>query len=103
MQWTNAGVDQFLAPKRVDWASEDGQYARVLGSPAGLLMSELTVTPAPVTTKVATPKTDASDENQIEVFVAAGGRLQISADVDKDGLAKLKTLLNKYEEILDLL
>jgi hypothetical protein len=32
-----------------------------------------------------------------------GKRLQISADVDADGLAKLKEILTKYEEILKLL
>jgi hypothetical protein len=32
-----------------------------------------------------------------------GKRLQICADVDADGLAKLKEILTKYEEILKML
>jgi hypothetical protein len=33
----------------------------------------------------------------------SGKRLQISADVDAEGLAKLKDILTKYEEILKML
>jgi hypothetical protein len=36
-------------------------------------------------------------------MLLSGKRLQISADVDAAGLAKLKEILTKYEEILKML
>jgi hypothetical protein len=42
------------------------------------------------------------DAQQIDVLLT-WNRLQITADVDAQGLAKLKDVLAKYEEILKLL
>jgi hypothetical protein len=36
-------------------------------------------------------------------MLLSGKRLQISADLDAEGLAKLKDILTKYEEILKML
>jgi hypothetical protein len=38
-----------------------------------------------------------------DMRLLSGKRLQISADVDAAGLAKLKEILTKYEEILKML
>lgn len=105
VQWTSQGQDQFSAPKRVERVSDDGKFAFVLGSRGGLPMIDLTVTDPPgVKTPEKQPKADPSDDNnQIEVFVAADGRLQISASVDAEGLEKLKRQLEKYTEILKLI
>ena len=46
--------------------------------------------------------TETEDTPQIDVLLR-GNRLQITADVDADGLVKLKGVLAKYEEILKLL
>lgn len=82
------------------WVSEDGQFARVLGSHTGLPLTELAIADAPKTQ--AAPQAAAAD-NPIEVFLAADGRLQVSADVDAAGLQKLRDLLAKYDEILALM
>lgn len=42
------------------------------------------------------------DSGDMSVLLS-GKRLQISADVDAEGLAKLKDILTKYEEILKML
>lgn len=42
------------------------------------------------------------DRNPIDILLR-GGRLQIWADVDLDGIRKLKQALAKYEELLAIL
>lgn len=42
------------------------------------------------------------DAGEMSVLLS-GKRLQISADVDAEGLSKLKEILTKYEEILKML
>ncbi len=60
----------------------------------------LKTSPNPASGDPATPAdTGAKD---ISVYLT-NGRLQITADVDAAGLKKLKALLAKYEEILDML
>jgi hypothetical protein len=44
-----------------------------------------------------------ADMADISVFQVGGNRLQITADVDSEGLAKLKKVLDQYEQILKLL
>jgi hypothetical protein len=39
----------------------------------------------------------------INILLLGSGRLQITAEVNKEGLAALRKMLDKYEEILDLL
>jgi len=105
VQWTSNGADQFPVAKRVEWVSEDGPFARVLGSHAGLPVSDLTVTTAPARAPAADPAPGAATpaSNPIEVFMGSDGRLQVSANVDAAGLAKLRDLLSKYDEILTLM
>jgi len=105
VQWTSNGQHQFPTAKRVEWVSEDGQYARVLGSQTGLPMSELSVSAGPAQNKPADPSFGAAVTplNPIEVFMGSDGRLQVSANVDADGLQKLRDLLGKYDEILKLM
>lgn len=108
VQWTSAGVDQFPQPKKVVAFLGDG-YAQVFGHSAGLPVSELTVVDAPALAPVtvkATPRTGSSAyagrDGDLNVLLR-GNRLEITADVDRAGIARLKEILGKYEEILDLI
>jgi hypothetical protein len=65
------------------------------------------LTPVPVA-KLTTPgkfgpSNKEGDGNEISVLVTPQGRLQISADLDVQGLGKLKQMLEQYEQILKLL
>lgn len=48
-----------------------------------------------------TPMRRDSSSDPIEVFLS-GGRLQINANIGRSGITKLKQMLDKYEEILNL-
>jgi hypothetical protein len=48
VQWTSQGVAQFPEPREVQGLSEDGAYAFVAGSQAGIPMDQLTKESAPV-------------------------------------------------------
>lgn len=48
VQWESQGVLQFPVPRRVTGFSDDGEWAFVEGSNAGVLVSELTVADPPV-------------------------------------------------------
>lgn len=114
VQWTSDGVDQFKPPRKVVGLFPDGEHAQVFGSNKGVPMSELTVVdpPAPTLTAVAPavvaqPAIDSSSagvqgKNEYSVL-QSGNRLQITADVDLEGLETLKEMLNGYETILKLL
>jgi hypothetical protein len=121
IQWTSGGADQFSPPRRVTWISDDGAFVRAHGSPVGIPTGEVVVVPPPAPPKpsvlssigkakqMATNSPDASQASQnngnpadVSVLLV-GNRLQITADVDEVGLAKLKQILDKYEEILKLL
>ena len=101
VQWAPNGILQFPAAKQVRWVDRTAGYVRVEGSMTALPIAEVdhaerpaTPThPAPVEKKEAAPW---------EVLLS-GNRLQITADVDKDSLKKLKQVLDKYEEILGLM
>jgi hypothetical protein len=105
-QWTSGGVDQFKPPRRV--TRVEGEYAFVHGSLTGIPMAELTVVdppaiapPSMVSKRSTTGRDPVIDAN---LRLSSGGsRLQITADVDLDGLKKLRDMLDKYEEILRLL
>jgi hypothetical protein len=111
VQWTSDGIDQFK-PVRQVVKVEDG-HVWVFGSNTGIPMEQVTITDPPAPKPVLPPaQTIISDPNardegpsdapQIDVLLR-GNRLQITADVDAAGLAKLKDVLAKYEEILKLL
>lgn len=106
VQWTSNGQDQFEKPRRVNWLSEDGRHARVFGSMTGIPTSELTVVDAPKLTPQGGPRSASSayagQDGDLSVLLR-GNRLEISADVDRAGLQRLKEILGKYEEILQLI
>lgn len=108
VQWTSNGVDQFKPARKVVWVADDGSHVRVHGSPTGIPMAEVTVVdePKPFVAQPpsggAEPGRTPSGSPDINVYLT-GGRLQINADVDADGLERLKTVLAKYGEILKLL
>jgi hypothetical protein len=103
VQWTNGGQDQFPSPRRVNWVSDDGTHVRVFGSMTGISTEELTMADSP---KPAQPKSVSSayagDDGELSVLLR-GKRLEITADVDRAGLQRLKEILTKYEEILELI
>lgn len=106
IQWTSDGVDQFKPARKVEWVSPDGKYLRVFGSPTGIKMSEVQVVKDPGTADATPPlPPPGNGEGQQAPFTVyqVGKRLQITADVDAAGLKKLKDLLDKYGEILDML
>lgn len=101
VQWTSGGVDRFATPKKVSWINADDGFLRVEGSMTGLPISEVSHAAAPAI------KADAfvlqpPPPGELQMLLT-GGRLQITADVDLDGLRRLKTMLAKYEEILELM
>jgi hypothetical protein len=104
VQWTSGGVDQFRQPRKVLGVS-DG-YVWVHGSNTGMPMAEITVVdpPAPKIAAVSKGETEREAGEQPDISVLqVGKRLQITADVDAAGLAKLKQVLDQYEQILKLL
>jgi len=110
VQWTSGGVDQFNPPRRVDEILDGGSHLRVFGSLTGVPMSEVHVVDRPVAPPIrqggassfaeAQPRTPG--DNELNVLLK-GDRLQITADLNATGIAKLKDVLTKYEEILKLL
>ena len=96
-------------PRKVVWLSDDGSYLRVHGSPTGLSVTEVTVMGAPVVPPIGQNAERApansgwvSGENELNVL-QRGTRLEITADVDLEGLQNLKEVLTHYENILKLL
>ena len=104
VQWTSNGTDQFKPPRKV--TKIDGEYAFVHGSLTGIKMTELTTVdpPKPVATGASSSYQADNDQTQADISVLqVGKRLEITANVDADGLKKLKELLDHYEKILTLL
>lgn len=109
VQWTISGSDQFKSPKKVEWISDAGDFLRVQGSPTGIAIDQVTVTDPPSPPKPDMPMSPGAagpapkvGDNDINVYLS-GHRLQITADVDAEGLQRLKKILEKYDEILKLL
>lgn len=117
IQWTSGGQDQFNPARRVTSISDDRQYIQVEGSNTGIPVTEVSKSTPPINNAVnnttAPPQThnvitetstgfDDLEENDIKVLLD-GGRLRVSAYVDKKGLRRLKKMLGKYEEILNML
>ena len=112
IQWKSQGIDQYKQPQKVTWIGDDGTHLRVHASMTGIPMNEVSVVPAPKAAHFAAASSAASASTGTQTTVVdpgdmsvllSGKRLQISADVDAEGLAKLKEILTKYEEILKLL
>jgi len=112
VRWSKAPFDQADRPHRVTWVSDDVQFVRIHGNPTGIPMSEVSITEAPTLERERPPRDnqqrapapqDVGQSAEDITVLLVGGRLQITADVDKAGIAKLKNVLAKYEEILGLL
>jgi hypothetical protein len=109
VQWASGGQEQFNPPRRVTWISEDESHLRVHGSMTGIPMAEATVVDPPAPTPLSALRQ--GDQPAVETggtppdisVLQVGNRLQITADVDAAGLAKLKQVLEQYEAILKLL
>jgi len=109
VQWTSDGVDQFKPARKVTQIQD--RHVWVDGSQTGIPISEVTVVephaPIPVAKRTTPAKSGPSDQegdgNEISVLVTPQGRLQISADLDAEGLGKLRQMLEQYEQILKLL
>jgi hypothetical protein len=107
VHWLSGGVEQFDKPRRVNWLSDDGSHARVFGSMTGIPTSELIVVDPPKPSVAGQANKTASSayagqDGELNVLLR-GNRLEITADVDRAGLARLKEILGKYEEILELI
>lgn len=102
VQWTSGGVDQLPQPRKVTAIS--GRHAFVHGSATGIPLEQLTVVdpPKPTLGDSANSAYKAASGDDISVLLV-GNRLQITADVNEAGVAKLKQMLDKYQEILKLL
>lgn len=105
VQWTSGGVDQFRAPRKII-GFLDGEHVQVFGSNTGVPVSELTVVPPPtpnqlmaLPARVEAASAGIVGENEYSVL-QRGNRLQITADVDLEGLAMLKEMIGDYESIL---
>ena len=105
IQWTANGQDQFHIPRQVTWVSDDGAHIRVHGSMTGIPTTETSIVDPPMTPPSPsfgeTLGAGGQVKNDINVLVS-GMRLQITADVDLEGSKKLRQMLEKYEEILEL-
>jgi hypothetical protein len=107
VQWNSGGSDQFPIPRKVVWLSDDGAHLRVHGSMTGIPVAEITVVEPPKSPSVSTQPKSASSayaggDGELSVLLR-GNRLEITADVDRAGLQRLKEILGKYEEILKLI
>jgi hypothetical protein len=98
IQWTCNSVDQFKPVRKV--TKIEGDHLWVHGSMTGIPMNEVTVTDAPRALPAGIAA--AGLESDISVL-QVGKRLQITADVDANGLANLQEMLGKYAEILKIL
>jgi hypothetical protein len=106
VQWTSGGIDQLKEPRRVTRA-EDG-HVFVHGSLTGLPMAELTVVDPPTSeparmVQKAAKLISGGRKPVIDANVLISGegtRLQITADVDLNGLKLLREMISKYEEML---
>jgi hypothetical protein len=108
VQWTSGGIDQFKQPRCVV-GFFDEHHAQVFASNMAIPVTELTVVDQPGASaptvlpakldKSALGRAAAQVENDFTIL-QRGNRLQITADVDLEGIATLKAMLDDYESIL---
>lgn len=104
VNWVSGEIVQFDA-RKVVWVSEDGSHLRVFGNPTGIPMNETEIVDAPAAPPTTPKPAETGGGNKppdITVY-QVGGRLQITADVDAEGIEKLENMLAKYKEILGML
>lgn len=107
VQWTSQGVDQFDIPRPVTAVTlvpEKGWFVSIRGEKGAVPMEQVEIIERGTQQRdTLARREDASSATQpIEVFLTAGGRLQITADVDRQGVDTLIDMLEKYKPILDL-
>ncbi len=107
VQWVSQGMEQFDVPRAVTEIFRDaerGWFVSVRGEKGALPMEQVEVIEqggAPLR-RSAGVSAVGTVEQPIEVFLSAGGRLQISADIDHEGVDTLIDMLEKYKPILAL-
>lgn len=106
VQWTSQGQEQFPVPRVVSrvFRDERGWFVALQGQIGALPMDDVDVVEPGAASAPATlsAKPEADQANPIEIFMTADHRLQITANLDRKGVDKLRALLDKYGEILDL-
>jgi hypothetical protein len=108
VQWVSQGMEQFDLPRPVTEVirhPERGWFVSVRGEKGAVPMEQIEVMErgsGQADVKRADPITEGKPEQPIEVFLTAQGRLQITADVDTEGVETLIKMLENYKPILAL-
>ena len=106
VQRTIQGQEQFPVPRTVSrvFRDERGWFVALQGQLAALPMDDVDVVESGAASAPAalSSKAEGDQANPIEIFMTADHRLQITANLDRKGVDKLRALLGKYGEILDL-
>ena len=101
---------QFKQPKRVFALSSNKQWAFVEGSKVGIPVNQLEVVdqPEPIDAgsffelmkkTSSVQEIEKKPENDIRVLLE-GDRLQIQANIDLDGIKRLRKILDAHEQLL---
>ncbi|HUE79447.1 MAG TPA: hypothetical protein VMN38_07435 [Sphingomicrobium sp.] len=107
VQWVSLGQDQFDVPRPVTAVFRDpehGWFVSVRGEKGAIPMEQVELAESGVVQRQEPRNLEsgAKVEQPIEVFLTSSGRLQITADIDQDGVATLIDILEKYKPILAL-
>jgi hypothetical protein len=109
VQWTSQGQHQFRVPRvvsKVFCDADRGWFVAVQGQLGAFPIEQVDIVEQPGRQNAGVgERSDRGDgkSNPIEIFMSADNRLQITADIDREGVEKLRTLLDKYKEIMDLM
>lgn len=109
VQWVSQGVEQFDLPRPVTEVIRDperGWFVSVRGERGAVPMEQVEVIERGSVQPERRREESAAVEDgkqPIEVFMTAKGRLQITADVDADGVDRLIKILEGYKPILAML
>ncbi len=111
VQWVSQGMEQFGVPRSVTDVFRDperGWFVSVRAEKGAIPMEQIEVMDRGAPQHRADPAAQREDAalatgaQPIEVFLTASGRLQITADVDRQGVETLIDMLEKYKPILEL-
>lgn len=100
VQWSPGGVDKFHKSRKVTWVDKESGFLRVEGSMTGVPLAEVATAKPPSDDPSGRDTGKLDDDFSV---LMTGKRLQISAEVDREGLQRLLAVLGKYAEILELL